>query len=98
MEEYIFVGFGFSSFFNVFKKIIIIIKGPLVEFYKLIKYIHIVGVTDRGAHTNIHVGPRAQSKGEPLLGHGKNPSSTRCGRRQRKRPITERGTPGHSME
>ena len=28
----------------------------------------IVGVTDRGAHTNIHVGPKAQSKEEPLLG------------------------------
>ena len=58
----------------------------------------IVGVTDRGAHTNIHVGPRAQSKGEPLLSHGKNPSSAKCGRGQRERPITESGTPGHSME
>ena len=34
-----------------------------------------MGVTDRGAHTNIYVGPRAQSKEESLLGHGKNPSS-----------------------
>ena len=28
----------------------------------------IVGVTNWGAHTNIHFGPRAQSKEEPLLG------------------------------
>ena len=33
----------------------------------------IVGVTDWEAHTNIHVGPKAQSKEEPLLDHGKNP-------------------------
>ena len=26
-----------------------------------------VGVTDQGAHTNIYVGPRAESKKEPLL-------------------------------
>ena len=58
----------------------------------------IVGVTYQGAHTNIHVRPRAQSKEEPLLGHGKNPSSARYGRGQRERPITESGTPGHSME
>jgi len=28
-----------------------------------------VGVTDRGAHTNIYVGSRAQSNEEPLLSH-----------------------------
>ena len=39
-----------------------------------------VGVTNRGAHTNIHVGSRDQSKEKPLLGHGKNPSSVRYGR------------------
>ena len=33
------------------------------------------GVKDQEAHDNIYIGPRAQSKGEPLLGHGKNPSS-----------------------
>ena len=58
----------------------------------------IVEVTDRGAHINIHVGPGAQSKEEPLLGHGKNPSSARYGRGQRERPITKSGTSGHSME
>ena len=55
----------------------------------------IVGVTDWGAHINIHVGPGAQSKEEPLFGHGKNPSSARG---QRERLITESGTLGHSME
>ena len=40
----------------------------------------------------------AQSKEEPLLGHGKNPSSAIRGQGQRERPITKSGTPGHSME
>ena len=56
--------------------------------------ISFVGVTDQGAHTNIHVG----SKEKPLLDHGKNPSSTRYGRGQREWPTTESGTLGHSME
>ena len=30
-----------------------------------------MGVTNQGAYTNIHVGPKVQSKEEPLLGHGK---------------------------
>jgi len=54
-----------------------------------------VGVIDQGAHTNIYVGPRVQSKEEPLLGHGKNPSP---GQGQRERPTTESDTPSHSME
>ena len=57
-----------------------------------------MGVTDWGAHINIHVGPGVQSKKEPLLGHGKNLSSAKYGRGQREWPITEGGTPGHSME
>ena len=44
------------------------------------------------------LGQGAQSKEEPLLGHGKNSSSARYGRGQREWPITESGTPGHSME
>ena len=59
---------------------------------------YIVGVTDRGTHTNIYVGPRAKSKEEPFLGHGKNPSSARCGQGQKERPITEIDIPGYSME
>ena len=31
-----------------------------------------MGVTNRRAHTNIYIGPRAQSKEESLLDHGKN--------------------------
>ena len=31
------------------------------------------GVKDQEAHVNIYIGPRAQSKEEPLIGHGKNP-------------------------
>ena len=31
------------------------------------------GVKDQEAHVNIYIGPRAQSKEEPLLGYGKNP-------------------------
>ena len=58
----------------------------------------IVGVTDRGTHTNIYVGLRTQSKEEPLLGHGKNPSSVKGGRGQRERPTTESDTLGHFME
>ena len=30
-------------------------------------------VKDQEVHVNIYIGPRAQSKEEPLLGHGKNP-------------------------
>ena len=56
------------------------------------------GVKDQEAHVNIYIGPRAQSKEEPLFGHGKNLSSAKYGREQRERLITERGTPGHSME
>ena len=56
------------------------------------------GVTDQGAHTNIYVGLRAQSKEEPLLDHGKNPSSARYSRGQRERPTTKSDTSGHSME
>ena len=56
------------------------------------------GVKDLEAHVNIYIGPRAQYKEEPLLGHGKNPSLARYGRGQRERLITERGTSGHSME
>ena len=56
------------------------------------------GVKDWEAHVNIYIRPRAQSKEEPLLDHGKNPSSTIPGRGQRKWFITEKGTPGHSME
>ena len=33
------------------------------------------GVKDLEAHDNIYIGPRAQFKKEPLLGHRKNPSS-----------------------
>jgi len=62
------------------------------------KLLSTVGVTDRGAYTSIYVGPRAQSKKEPLLGHGKNPSSARCGQRQKERPITEIDIPSHSMK
>ena len=58
----------------------------------------IVGVTDQGAHTNIYVGPRAQSKEEPLLDYGKNPSSARCGQGQREQSTTESDTPGYFME
>jgi len=56
------------------------------------------GVKDREAHVNVYIGSRAQSKEEPLLGHGKNPSSARYGQGQRERLITKRVTPGHSME
>ena len=50
----------------------------------------IVGVTGQGAHTNVYVGPRAQSEEELLLGF--------TGRGQRERPAIESDTPDHSME
>ena len=56
------------------------------------------GVKDQEAHVNIYIEPRAQSKEEPFLGLGKNPSSARYGQGQRARLITEKGTPDHSME
>ena len=49
------------------------------------------GVKDREAHVNIYIGPRAQSKEEPLLDHG-------CSRGQREQPTTGSDTPGHSMD
>jgi len=56
------------------------------------------GVQDREAHVNVYVGPRAQSKEKPLLGHGKNPPRYGRSRGQRGQPATDSDTPDHSTE
>ena len=41
------------------------------------------GVKVQEVHVNFHIGPRAQSKEKPLLGHGKNPPRHGCSQGQR---------------
>ena len=63
---------------------------PKSHFIYIYIYICVGVVTDQGAHTNIHVGPRAQFKEEPLLGQ--------VWPRTKGTTTTESDTPGHSME
>ena len=56
------------------------------------------GVKDHEVHVNFYIGPRAQSKEKPLLGHGKNPPRHGCRRGRRGQPAIGSDTPGHSTE
>ena len=56
------------------------------------------GVKDQEVHVNVYIGPRAQSKEKPLLGHVKNPLRHGCSQGQREQPATGSDASDHSTE